>query len=315
MIKKKWALSCIAVLTATSTYALAQTGQPTVGIGQMNAAIQSGNPYQQRQLADSFGEMIETQVSETQKFRVIERAQIQQILAEKAAGQANITNSGESVTNGGIQGVDYLIYGTITKLGQQTHGTRVGTPSFGRFSGLGNRGFSTSSSDVVMAVDLRITDAHTGEVRYAGTVEEQISSGSAMRVAGIGTGSQAADPLADVQRLTAKAIVAQIATSIYPIKVITQEPDGSYVLNYGNSVLTVGDQLGVFKVGESFKDPDTGKTLGADETRIGMLKVIDTESQFSKAQLVSGSAGAGNVVKRIPSGQTPKAVSRGPALP
>jgi hypothetical protein len=247
----------------------------------------------------------------------MERAQLDQILGEKALGQAGITNNGETLS--GVKGVDYLVYGTITKLGQQTSGVAVGGVSrfggtFGRVGGMMG-GFSTAQNHVTMAVDLRVTDAHTGEIRYAGTVEEQIESGSATRVGGVAVGGNSADPLSDVQRLTAKAIVALITTSIYPIRVITKEGDGTYVLNYGSSVLTAGDQLGVYQEGQSFKDPDTGKVLGAEETETGLLKVVDVEAQFSKAVLVSGTAVASDVVKRISSADAKPTATRGPQLP
>ncbi len=304
-----YGLAAVVCMAGLSTVVFAQ-GQPIVGVGQMVSSIPGANP-------STFETMVETQLIETQKFRVIERSRLDQILSEKALGQANVTNSGQTIS--GVQGVDYLIYGTITKLGQDTQATAVSGSPFGRISGFGRLGggFATSSSHIVMAVDLRITDAHTGEIRYAGTVQEQVSSGGATRIAGVGVGSRPSDPLSDVQRLTAKSIVALLTTSIYPIKVITKEANGDYVLNYGSSVLTVGDELGVFVVGQSFKDPDTGKILGAEETQVGLLKISDTESQFSKAVLVNGTAGAGDVVKRLPSGDAAHAASssRGPALP
>jgi curli biogenesis system outer membrane secretion channel CsgG len=300
------------LLLAITQWANAQsTGQPIIGVGQMVSTIQGADP-------ESFQTMVETQLIETQKFRVIERARLDQILGEKALGQAGITNSGQTIS--GVTGVDYLVYGTITKLGQDTSGVAVGGATgfgraFGHLGGVVGGGFATSQNHVIMAVDLRVADAHTGEIRYAGTVEEQIESGSATRVGGMAVGGNSADPLADVQRLTAKAIVALITTSIYPIRVITKEGDGTYVLNYGSSVLTVGDQLGVYQLGQSFKDPDTGKILGAEETQTGLLKVVDVEAQFSKAALVSGTAAADEVVKRISTADAKPVASRGPSLP
>lgn len=308
---KRGLLSFVLLLAMTQWANAQSTGQPIIGVGQMVSTIAGADPQ-------SFQTMVETQLIETQKFRVIERAQLDQILGEKALGQAGITNSGQTIS--GVTGVDYLIYGTITKLGQEASGVAVGGAAgfgraFGRLGGAVGGGFATSQNHVIMAVDLRVTDAHTGEIRYAGTVEEQIESGSATRVGGVAVGGTTADPLADVQRLTAKAIVALITTSIYPIRVITKEGDGTYVLNYGSSVLTVGDQLGVYQVGQSFKDPDTGKILGAEETQTGLLKVVDVEAEFSKATLISGAAASGEVVKRISSADAKPVASRGPQLP
>jgi hypothetical protein len=48
--------------------------------------------------------------------------------------------------------------------------------------------------------------------------------------------------------LTAGFVIgaSHIVTTIHPIKVVAVQSDGTIVVNYGDSVLTVGDQLGVF---------------------------------------------------------------------
>ena len=122
-----------------------------------------------------------------------------------------------------------------------------------------------------------------------------------MSMKGFSNSSNEADPLADVERLTAKAIAGLITTKIYPVRVIAKQADGTIVVNYGDSVLSKGDILRVFKMGESFKDPDTGKVLGSEETEIGRLVVTETTASFSKASLVSGTVEVGNTARRLPS--------------
>ena len=273
------------VLSASQEPALAQNTMATIGVGQITSSIGGANPQ-------NFQTMLETQLLNVNKFRMIERSRLEEILKEKGLGAAGITNGDKSIS--GVTGVDYLIYGTITKLGNQGQGIAFG-------------GFATGSNKVQMAVDLRVVDAHTGEIKYANTVEEQASGGSSLAVGNFRTGGNAGDPLADVQRLTAKSIAAIITTSIYPVKVIAHQDDGTYVVNYGDSVLTNGDILKVFKVGQSFKDPDTGKVLGAEEdARQGLLKVSETTNSFSKATLVNGAANVGDTARRLSSSEAAK---------
>lgn len=292
-------------LSALTSLSVSAQGLPLIGVGSITSTIRGADPA-------SFQTMVETELTKTNKFHLIERSRLQEILGEKALGANGITTGDTSIS--GIKGVDYLIYGTITKLGASTQSTNVGG-GFSRFTHGFGSGFASASSKVEMAVDLRVVDAHDGSIKYADTVDEQVDSAHAVRIGGTSFGGQSSDPLADVQRLTAKAIVALISTSIYPIKIITQEGDGTYVLNYGDSVLTVGDMLNVYKVGQSFRDPDTGKILGAEETQIGLLKVTETDPGFSKATLVKGIAAAGSTVKRISSTAKSGQAQRGPQLP
>jgi curli biogenesis system outer membrane secretion channel CsgG len=285
-----------ACLVSVAPNAFAQTGSSIIGVGAITSSIQGADPQ-------SFQTMLETQLLKAGKFTIIERSRLVEILREKGLGTVGITNGDKSIS--GLQGVDYLVYGTITQLGRQGQAANFG-------------GFGFASNKVAMAVDLRVVDAHTGEIRYADTVQEQVSGGTAIAMRGFSTGGNTADPLGEVERLTAKSITALITTTIYPIKIITRQSDGTYIVNYGDSVLTAGDTLKVFKLGESFKDPDTGKILGSEETEIGLLKVSETTPSFSKAVLVSGAAAAGNTARRLSSSEVSKvsdAPKRGPLLP
>ena len=72
------------------------------------------------------------------------------------------------------------------------------------------------------------------------------------------------------------------------------------ILNYGDVFLAPGDHLALFEVGESFVDPDTGETLGSEETEVGMVEITRSEPRFSRARLLGGSAEVrvGSVFKR-----------------
>lgn len=293
-------LLSIILTSAILADAPASGGKSVVAVGEITSSIPGSDPA-------TFQTMIETQLVKTNKFRLIERSRLDQILGEKGLSMEGITQGTGKLS--GVSGVDYLIYGSITKLGADNQGMQV-------------RGFGTSSSKVVMAMDLRVVNASTGEMLYADTVQESVDGSSGLSLpsvrgfGGFQTQQKQADPLGDVERLTAKGITDRIVTTIYPIKVIAVQADGTVVVNYGDSVLTVGDQLKIFELGESFKDPDTGQVLGAEEKLVGLLKVTETEPRFSKAQVVQGTPKVGNLCRRLPSGEEIMvAKSNGPALP
>jgi hypothetical protein len=176
-----------------------------------------------------------------------------------------------------------LVYGSITKLGQTKGGVATGQ-------------FATANLITEMSVDIRVVDASTGEIRRAETADARVKSAGAMQTKGFASVNADADPLADVQRLAAKQVAALIATSIFPIEVV--KGGDTVYLNYGTSILDVGDIVTVFRPGEELIDEATGLNLGSEEELIGELEVFETTAKFSKASFSSGSpATRGDLVR------------------
>ena len=88
---------------------------------------------------------------------------------------------------------------------------------------------------------------------------------------GLALGGEEADPLGEVQRLTANAVASLLAMEIFPIKVINVSKGQAYV-NYGPPSVEKGMYLQIIELGEGFMDPDTGEMLGQDETYIMRLR-------------------------------------------
>ena len=225
----------------------------------------------------TFRTMVETAIISSNRFQVIERGRLKTILKERAMGEHGLTDAGG--TTGGVSGIDYLIYGTITQLGVKQEA-------------LGFGGFGTTKKTVSMAVDLRITDVNNGEIRYAGTVQKSINAGTATQFGGISTGRQsdASSDLGEIQRLVAKSIANVLVTNIFPVKVVTINNDNVVFLNYGSSILSKGDNLKISSLGEEIIDPDTGIVLGNTEKEIGIIKVTEVTNKFSKAEVIRGEA-------------------------
>jgi hypothetical protein len=107
-----------------------------------------------------------------------------------------------------------------------------------------------------------------------------------LAVEGFSIGESSGDPLADVQRLASEMITSQVVTAIYPVKIIAIQGDGTIILNYGKGLLSEGDILNVFEIGEGFTDPDTGEVLGAEEILLGRIEVTNAQAKFSKSVAV-----------------------------
>ena len=284
-----------------------------VGVTQIDAAAQNiscegwdnavGHDCNQN-LTAGFMVMLETAIVKSGKMDVMERGRMNDLLGEQLYGEAGLTDTGGEI--GGLTGVDYLVYGAITKFGARQSGFSA-SPNRGVGSLVGGKarqalggGFSSNKLTTEMAVDLKVTDVSTGRIVIADSVAGEIQSGKGFSIGGIQRDEASADPFADVQRVVASKITEKIVTERFPFKVIKVQDDGTLILNYGDVFLAPGDHLTLFEVGESFVDPDTGETLGSEETEVGLVEITRSEPRFSRARLLGGSAEVrvGSVLKR-----------------
>ena len=249
----------------------AQSSKPVIGIGEMRSTV-GGD-------VNSFRAMLESAIANTNKFELIERSRIGDLIGEQALSAGGITQVNGQI--GGISGVDYLIYGSITKLGVESSNLKLGD-------------FKSDSKTAVMSVDLRVVDASTGSIKISETVEVEASISSGMVIDGRSMGGDEADTINTVQRVAANMIAGKISLNIFPIKIINVT-DTQVYLNYGSSLLSKcswGDSdscfLKVVSLGEGFTDPDTGEVLGAEEEYIGTVEVVDPKSKYSIANIIQG---------------------------
>jgi hypothetical protein len=63
--------------------------------------------------------------------------------------------------------------------------------------------------------------------------------------------------------------------------------ENSVVLNYGEGIVAIGDQVVMFQVGEEIKDPYTGQVLGKREKTVATLQIVDVQPRFSKGQVIA----------------------------
>ena len=234
--------------------------------------------------SSNFQTMLETQLVQTNRFKIIERNRIDEVLSEQIL-QGNFSDSNTQIKAGAV---DYIVYGSITKFGSKRKTIKTS-------------GINVTKLISEFGVDLKLVDVTTGEIVKAKSIDETIETGASTSTNSFGTSDVLADPLSEIQRTAAKSAAALIAESIFPIKVVAWEDDGNDCcgyLNYGESILSEGDILNIIKQGSSFIDPDTGISLGSTEKIIGSLRVIEVLEKFSKATLLEGKKPSGGEVLR-----------------
>jgi hypothetical protein len=249
--------------------------------------------------------MFVTELVKQEKYRVIEREQLQAIMAEKHLTLSGDLDPKTAMKVGKLLGVEYIIAGALTELGAQK--TNVSTP--GMF-GLPSTRIGVSKMEC--AIDARAFSVNTGEIVWADSAREETSS-SSVYVAGAGGG---VDDQRKLDKLV-RPVVAKLAASLSNKTLassgmggksdasgvagkVARVDGGTLYLNVGSEGgVKEGDEFNVFRMGDPIKDPDTGEVLGQNETKVGRLRVEKVMGpRLSTGRAISGSGfKAGDAIK------------------
>lgn len=269
---KRLILAILAAFGMTTSVA-AQDNKPVVGIAQMEDLTGAAQ-------AENFIAMIETAVIGSGKFRIIERARLATLLKEQGLGRSGMVTTNNKKKTGGFEGVDYLIYGTITSISAVNKSNMGDNMLRGIFGG--NRGQQAEcyNTRVRMEADIRITDTNSGEVRYATRISEEQESATVC-----GGGAQIDS--AGLMRASADSIATGLVTTIFPIQVAAIQGDGTVILNYGAGAVERGDYLMIYGETVEIPDPSGTGTIKIDGEQVGAIQVTDVQTSFSRAVQVT----------------------------
>lgn len=302
------ALFAAASVLAAPEPAAAPAARPRVAILEFKNKTE-GYAWAWYRAGEAAQDMLVTELVKKGNFRVMERERLAAILEEK-----NLTVSGDidpktAVKLGKMIGVEYLIAGAVTELGVADRDVSVPSGLFGgRLPSVNVR-----SQKMDAAVDARAFSTSTGEIVWADTASESTSD-SSVYVAGAGGGVEDHRKLDRLLR----PVVVKLADSLSQTKIstsglggasdasgmvgkIAKAGGGAIYVNVGSEAgIKEGDEYDVFRPGEEIKDPDTGEVLGANEMKVGRIKVIAIRGpRLSSAIALSGSGyKPGDVLKK-----------------
>jgi curli biogenesis system outer membrane secretion channel CsgG len=283
------------VLLVLPAAALAQGAKPRVAVIEFKnkASNYTWNWYDAGRGAQ---DMLVTELVKTGKYRVIEREQLAAIMQEKHLSLSGDIDPKTAVKIGKMLGVEYLVAGSVTQLGTTNRGASVP-------GGFGLPSVSVRSQKAEAALDARAFSTSTGEIVWADTASGETSDAS-VYVMGAGGGAQdhgKVDKILRpvVQKLADSLSKAHLATgglggmadSSGVAGKIANVDGGTLYLNVGSEAgVKEGDEFSVYRVGKQIKDPDTGEVLGADEVKVGKVKITAVKgARLSTASAVSGS--------------------------
>jgi curli biogenesis system outer membrane secretion channel CsgG len=222
----------------------------------------------------------------TRRFRVIERPELNAVVAELHFQNSGMTREQQRAVLGQVKNVQYLIKGTITDFGQvQSTNIFGGTSDWGIFGG---------AWKAVMGMILYVVDVESGEIIASESLQGSVNAGSVgvnARYKDVAFGGSTFNktPLGEATaQVISRAVVkitATIASRPWTPRIAAINADGTIVLNGGTDrALTPGVVFEVLGEGRTFKDPETGDVLGVvDQPPIGRLRITRVTERYSVA--------------------------------
>ena len=262
---------------------ISQENLPIVAVSQFEQTFQNDRYRRPSANVDNYEAMLETQLIKVGRFRVYERNKLEEVLREQGL-QESLSGNNTQIK---IDGVDYLVYGAITDMSSEAKELSTG-------------GFATIKVTSRFGVDVKIVDALSGEIRRAESIVAVIETGSGVATKGFTNVEVDNNGLVEAQRIVAKRTAALLAESIFPIRVVDIFNDEIY-LNYGDSILSVGDRLRVIQEGREIIDQDTGLSLGSRQKVLGEIEIVSADSSLSIAKIIKEDSEftVGSVAKMI----------------
>ena len=234
-----------------------------------------------------------TQLVQTGKYTVIERAQLDAILQEQNLGASGAVTSATAAKVGKLLGVQLLLTGSITAF------------SIKRTS-IDMRGIGGSYSNAESKIDARLVNTDTGEVVIVavGQGNKRMGGGyfkgvSAEQTFDQGAAQEALRPAVEqvVVKLAEQTASLQSMTPAAPEGQIVSTRAGSYYINRGAGAgVKVGQKFNVHHVVDEIKDAD-GRLLDKVIEQTGVLEVTQVLANSAVCKLVSGKAAVNDAVK------------------
>lgn len=233
-------------------------------------------------------DMLITALVKSGKFRVFERAALNELLAEKDLSMSDLANPGASAEQK-LEIGDILVKATITEFGYKESKTG------GALSRLGGRaGVGTYNGRV--AVDMRLIDIGTSEVLWADQVSKEEKSRSlSLSTSEFSFGDQKRFDDHVVGKATRKvinAVVEKLKEQVKnrPWQGLLITADDFLFIDGGTELgLQPGMTFDVKRKTREVKHPKTGKVLKVLYDTVGVVKATEVEEGITTVEIVEGS--------------------------
>lgn len=290
----RMAVLTAAVIGAVVLPAFAEQNRPRVAV--LNFENNSTWTYWGEHLGRAAADELVTQLLKDGRFTVVERAQLDAVLAEQRLGATGAVDAGTAAKIGRILGVQYILTGSITQFSVER--TSVGIRAFGGIGG--------SVANAESKLDVRLINTETAEIVLAaeGQGNKRMGGGSfrgtgAERTFEQGAAQEALRPAIEqvVAQLGARAGELQAAMPAAPAGQIVGMKGDLVYINRGQAAgVQVGQRFTVSRVVDEIRDAD-GTVLDRVVDRVGVLEVTQVLSQSAICRIVDGDARVNDTIE------------------
>ncbi|HYO15997.1 MAG TPA: CsgG/HfaB family protein [Thermoanaerobaculia bacterium] len=148
----------LAVVAAPAVTSAASSEKPRIAV--IEFKNKADNQWWYQGGAEAAQDVFVTELVKSGKFRVVEREQLQALMAEKNLTLSGDVDPSSAVRIGKLLGVNYLLTGAVTEYGVTEKGGHA--PGIRRLPGV-----SAGKKTFVAAMNARLIDTSTGEIVWA----------------------------------------------------------------------------------------------------------------------------------------------------
>jgi curli biogenesis system outer membrane secretion channel CsgG len=244
---------------------------PTFSINDM------GTPSSAYQISSRLRDEIQTSITKTQQFAVVNRSFGNEFASEKALLSSDNVPAAEASRLGQVAGADLMIVGNIHDLA-----TVVERKEF----------YGMVKTKMTDRIDLsyQLIEVATQKILMADSLKQEFERSE----------KDETSTLEDVSN----AVVSGILDNIYPVKVMDVVAKDEIYLNQGQVRVKEGDVFALYGKGRTLTDPNTGMPIKVEGKKMGQLSVVTVMAGYAVAELTDGDFSKvekGAVVKRLTS--------------
>lgn len=253
-------------------------------------------------VGQGMADMLTTELVKSGKYSVIERQAIEKIMQEQQLGQSGAVTPQSAAKVGQLLGVELAIIGSVTEFGYKKEDTGINLKKKGF-------GFGIESASASVGIDVRFVNTSSGEILAADNVrKEKSKKGLSVDTRQVSfkdqnefdeslVGKATRDAIQDIMN----KIDNQMTAMPWQAKIIKVDGNTVYINAGAEAGVNIGDVFVVYAKGEELIDPDTGLSLGSEETKVGEISVTSNNignGKASKCVIKSGSGiEEGNLVR------------------
>lgn len=241
-------------------------------------------------LGGGLAEILITELLESDRFLLVERDSIQDIVKEQELGMSGLVRSETAASAGGLAGAQFMIKGAITEFNAEAGGGGLSISFREAEAG-------TKSRTAYVGIDVRIVDNLTGQIHasyHASATARSTGLSLAAAFQGsdnvkIGASTFYSTALGQATRDAVQQVVEFILEESAHIpwqgSVIQTRGSSVYVNRGASANVREGDVFEVFSKGEPLIDPETGFNLGSEEEYLCNITITRLMPKFSTGRM------------------------------